>query len=139
MWPSVVLCLTMTICSTIYAQCTRFSLWWCMEHWVYITSIMKFPLWWLQRFWHAFLWWSWFGKSLDSLTYFGAHLLYFWVSDIFNLYLSVISLTFSYVHFDVTLLTKYSHLLWPLKIVGFELKGFIVLKMVEPPPPLIKQ
>lgn len=97
LWPSVVSCLTTTICSIIYVQCTHFSLWWCMEHWVYITSTMKIAQWWLQRFWPAFLWWSWFGKFLDSLTYSGARLHSFWVSNIRNLNFCIISLVMFFV------------------------------------------
>lgn len=89
LWHSVVSCLTTTICSIIYVQCTRFSLWWCMEHWVYITSTMKLDQWWPQSLWHAFLSWFWFGKSQDSLKYFGAHLHSFWVSNTCDFYFCI--------------------------------------------------
>ena len=78
-------------------------------------------------------------------------MLYFWVSDIFNLYFSVISLIFSLCSFccdssyqstHITELAIWFHSTnsqpwtsffhpWPPKVVGFELNGFIVLKMVE--------
>jgi nitrate/nitrite transporter NarK len=36
------------------------------------------------------LWWSWFGKSQDSLNYSGAHLHSFWVSNTRNLYICIL-------------------------------------------------
>jgi hypothetical protein len=39
---------------------------------------------------HVFLWWSWFGKSQDSLNYSGAHLHSFWVSNTRNLYICIL-------------------------------------------------
>jgi hypothetical protein len=58
------------------------------------------------------LWWSWFGKSQDSLNYSGAHLHSFWVSNTRNFYICILVFFF----LCVTFLTRSSS--WDCQLVS---------------------